>query len=166
MRCRTARVRLNAYLDAELLGAERSRIEEHLHHCGECSEALKRMRGVAAVLEPVPVPPPVPEGFHRRLMARAARSQEQFRRWPVVVGLWPSFSPVMRLAAAAMLMLGIGMGVLMGSDLSRAVAATPQGAAAGDPNAVYGLDYLSEAPDGSLADAYLTLVSASNGRGE
>jgi len=166
MRCRTARRRLNAYLDGELLAAERSRMEEHLDHCEGCRAALERLRGVADALAAASAPPPVPEGFHWRLMARAAQNSEQSRRRPVVVRLWSSFSPAMRLAAAAMLVLGIGLGGLIGWDLSRATAKPPQGVAASDPNAVYGFDYLSEAPGGSLADAYLTLASAANGGGK
>ena len=33
-----------------------------------------------------------------------------------------------------------------------------------EPTAIYNLDYLSDSPKGSLADAYLRLASATNGR--
>ena len=38
--------------------------------------------------------------------------------------------------------------------------------AAADPDVVYGFDYLSDAPGGSLADAYITLASTNNGGGQ
>ena len=166
MWCVKVERKLNAFLDAELTAAERARVEEHLCECASCREALDRLRGVAAALAQAPTPPAVPDGFAERLMARAARRAEQSSHRPVVVRLRPSFSPVMRVAAAAMLTLGIGLGALMGWDLSRTPSKPSRLAAAADINAVYGLDYLSEAPDGSLASVYLTLASAPNGRGK
>ena len=165
MCCRTVERKLNAFLDAELPAAERARVEAHLRECASCRQALDQLRRVAAALAQAPAPPPVPDGFAERLMARAARRAEQASHRPVVVRLWPSFSLAMRVAAAAMLALGIGLGALMGWDMSRTPSKPSQLAAAADPNAVYRLDYLSEAPDGSLAGVYLTLASAANGRG-
>ena len=166
MWCLTVKRKLNALLDAELPAAERARVEEHLHECASCRQALDRLRGVAAALAQAPEPPPVPVRFAERLMATAARRAEQASHRPVVVRLWPSFPPAMRVAAAAMLVLGIGVGVLMGWDLSRTPSKPSRLAAAADLNAVYGLDYLSEAPTGSLADVYLALTSAAKRRGE
>ncbi len=166
MWCVKVERKLNAFLDAELTAAERARVEVHLRECASCREALDRLRGVAAALAQAPAPPPVPDGFAERLMVRAARRAEHTSHRPVVVRLWPSFSPAMRVAAAAMLALGIGLGALMEWDLSRTPSKPSRLAAAADPNAVYGLDYLSEAPDGSLAGVFLALASAANERGE
>jgi len=71
----------------------------------------------------------------------------------------------MRLAAAAMLMLGLGLGALMGIDLTRGAKTRPSLASA-DPDVVYGFNYFSDAPSGSLANAYVTLASANNGGGQ
>jgi anti-sigma factor RsiW len=166
MWCLTVKRKLNALLDAELTAAERTPIKEHLRECASCREALDRLRGVEAALAQTPAPPPVPGGFAERLMARTARRAEQASHRPVVVRLWPSFSPAMRVAAAAMLALGIGLGALMGWNLSRTPSKPSRLAASADPNVVYGVDYLSEAPSGSLADAYLTLASAGNDGGQ
>jgi len=162
MVCRNVRPKLNRYLDGELSAEERSRIEQHLGECKDCSEALEGLCAVAAALAKAPAPPDVPNGFAERVMAHAYR---RTHTRPAVVRLWHSFSPAMRYAAAAVLMLGIGLGALMARGISTD-APEPSGLATADPNEVYGLDYLSEAPGGSLADAYLTLASTDNGGGE
>ena len=162
MRCRDVNSRLNRYLDGELSDQERRAIERHVGTCAACHEALERLHGADAAVLQLPEPPDVPTGFAQRVIARAARRREQR---PLVAPFWQSFSPAMRVAAAAMVMLGLGIGVLMGLDLVRGPA-TPSDVAAADLDAVYGFDYLSDAPGGSLADAYITLASTNNGGGQ
>ena len=65
---------------------------------------------------------------------------------------------MMRAAAAAVLLIGLAAGTLMGWQTSQR-AATSQTMAA-DPVATYGLDYLADAPEGSLAGVYLSLASS------
>jgi len=65
-----------------------------------------------------------------------------------------------KIAAAAVLVFGLAAGSYMGRSMSRTV--TAQTAVQADPLAVYNLDYLADAPSGSLADSYLTLVSATD----
>ena len=70
-------------------------------------------------------------------------------------------------AAAAVLVMGLAIGVLMGRDTWQSPGIQPVGKsqmAQVEPITIYNLDYLTDAPKGSLADAYLTLVSATNGR--
>ena len=162
MRCRNVKSRLNRYLDGELSDQERRAFERHVGVCAACHEALERLRAADAAVLQLAEPPDVPTGFAERVIARAARRRQQR---PLVVPFWKSFSPAMRVAAAAMVMLGLGVGVLMGMDLARGPA-TPSDVAAADPDAVYGFDYLSDAPGGSLADAYTTLASTNNGGGQ
>ena len=162
MRCRNVKSRLNRYLDGELSDQERRAIERHVGTCAACHEALERLRAAEMALSQLPASTDVPSGFAERAVARAARRREQR---PLVAPFWQSFTPAMRVAAAAMLMLGLGLGALMGMDLLRG-SPTPSDVAAADPAAVYGLDYLSDAPGGSLADAYITLASTNNGGGQ
>jgi hypothetical protein len=73
----------------------------------------------------------------------------------------------MRAAAAAMLVVGLLAGLAMGWNTVQAPAAKPSAQAApqGDPLAGYNLDYLGDAPSGSLADGYMALLSGLNGEG-
>jgi anti-sigma factor RsiW len=166
MRCRTVQERLNAFLDSLLQPSERAEMDAHLEGCHKCQAALARLRRLSALLESIPAPP-VPDGFSFRLMQRAHQRQAEPRpsrilTWRPVL-FWREMPAATRVAAAAMLVLAIGLGALMGRDLSS--GPKPAGIAAAEMNDVYALDYLSEAPDGSLADAYLTLASAANGGG-
>jgi len=75
----------------------------------------------------------------------------------------------MRLAAAVVLTVGLGLGTFLGhdtwsskyADLADAGAATPT-----EPTIVYGIDFLTATPHGSLAQAYLTLASGQPERGD
>ena len=162
MHCRNVKSRLNRYLDGELSDQERRAIERHVGACAVCHEALERLRAAGAAVLQLAEPPDVPAGFSHRVIARAAWRREHP---PLVVPFWRSFSPAMRVAAAAMVILGLGIGVLMGLDLVRGPG-TQSDVAAADPDVVYDFDYFSETPGGSLADAYITLASANNGGGQ
>lgn len=162
MDCRKAKRELNRYLDGELPVRDRDHINWHLAECSSCRESLERLRVVGDALGELPEPPDLPAGFAERVIVRAERRLEER---PAVVPFWKSFSPAMRIAAAAVLMLGIGLGALMARSLSTG-ASPPSSLGEADPSEVYGIDYLTEAPGGSLADAYLTLASTGNGGGE
>ncbi len=75
-------------------------------------------------------------------------------------------APAMRYAAAAAVVLGIGLGGVMSWDVSSHSAQPVAPDATADPHLVYRLDALSETPSGSLAHAYLALASDDHGRGE
>jgi len=66
-----------------------------------------------------------------------------------------------KVAAAAVLVFGLAAGSYMGRSVSQTV--TAQTAVQADPLAVYNLDYLADAPEGSLADSYLALASSDRG---
>jgi len=81
-------------------------------------------------------------------------------------GRWVSVPAPMRAAAAAVLILGLAAGAFMARGTfqppaSESVASTQSADA--HVAAVYSLDYLTDAPSGSLAHVYVTLVSAQNG---
>ncbi len=153
MRCEQVRQKLDAYAANELAVGAREQVENHLAACDACRQALARQRELAALLRGVPAPP-VPEGFAARLMAaaseRPAAAPASRWRW------WNSVPVPMRLAAAAVLAISLSLGALMGRGVARGASESAQA----DPTAVYGLDFLADAPSGSLADAYLALASA------
>ncbi|MFW6106933.1 MAG: hypothetical protein ACOC8H_02110 [bacterium] len=69
----------------------------------------------------------------------------------------------MHAAAAAVLVIGLAVGLVMGWTTSPAGQTPPaQATVQADPLDAYNLDYLGDAPSGSLADSYLTLVSATD----
>ena len=169
MHCEKVRQELDAYGTNELTAGAREQVENHLATCDACRQALARQRELAALLRGVPAPP-VPEGLAARLMA-AARERLSARERPVTAHAspwrwWTSVSVPMRLAAAAVLAISLSLGALMGRDVARGFAAAPSASAQADPTAVCNLDFLADAPSGSLAEAYLTLASARAEEGE
>jgi len=162
MNCREIRARLSRYLDGEMSVTERGRMESHVDTCDPCRKALERLQAATEALTQLPAPPGVPQGFAERLRSLAAQRAPM---QPAIVSFHDSLTPPMRFAAAAVLMLGLGLGALLSLDLNRADR-VPKSQATTDPAAAYGLDVLTDAPDGSLADAYLALAGGANGGGE
>lgn len=170
MRCKTVQNKLDRLGGQELAPRMRQRIESHLIHCADCRRFLARQERLASLLTSLPEPPPVPEGFGDRLMTAAL--QRQAVRRPVPGSLWhlrwlsPSESVGRKAAQAAALAGGLLIGVLMGQQTWRSAhPSVPQQAVEPDPVAVYQLDYLTDAPGGSLAQSYLTLTNAPNQNG-
>ena len=170
MRCRRAEDRLDAYLAGELSPPVRGRIEAHLASCENCRGRLDRLAAMAEAFKSA-VAPPVPDGFAQRVML-AARSRRPARAlplqaaWPSPVAAWRAMAVPMRAAAAAVLVAGLGLGVLMGRQTSALgrTPATPSTAAAEAADA-YHLDAFEEAPGGSLAQACLAVAGGFNGEG-
>jgi len=159
MHCEDHRTRLEAYASGRLSPGEREATEAHLQDCEDCTRGLARIDNLAAVLGQVRTPP-VPTGFAARLMATGRNREIPMTAagW-TPVPWWRQLSMPMRAAAAAMLIVGLGLGLVMGRAATLSpVRATPVTAQA-DALDTYNLDYLSEAPAGSLADSYLTLVA-------
>ncbi len=162
MNCRNTRAQLSRYLDGEMSVTERGRIENHVNACELCRNALERLQCVSEALSRLPAAPEVPQGFAEQLRGLAA---QRVPVQPSIVSFRDLLMPPMRFAAAAVLMLGLGLGAVLSLDLNRA-GGTPESQTATDPAAVYQLDVLSDAPGGSLADAYLALASGSNKGGK
>ena len=162
MNCRTAQSKLNRYLDGELPVRDRDHVERHLRECPSCRSELERLRVVADAMATLPEPPEVPAGFAERVVNRAA--QDMGRRGQALM-FWQSVSPPMRIAAAAMIVLGVCLGALMSRDLLRGRDPAPD-VAVTELDTSYGFDYLTDAPEGSLADSYLALAAGADGGGK
>jgi len=168
MRCEKVRVKIDAYLTGELSPQDHAAVEEHTKACDSCRAAVVTARKLTRLGQAASVPP-IPEGFAQRLRAlarqRIARPTPLAATWNPAAW-WRTVSMPMRAAAAAVLVVGLATGVLMGWDTGQAAAAQPAPLVSqSDPLAVYNMDYLTDAPNGSLAESYLALVSDSNGRG-
>jgi len=170
MRCKAVRNKLDRLSRQELAPRMRERVEAHLSACADCRRHLAAQERLAVLLTSLAKPPTVPEGFGDRLMAAA--SQRQAGRQSVPGSLWrlrwlsPPASVGRKAAQAAALAGGLLIGVLMGQQTWRSAHwSIPQQAIEPDPVAVYELDYLTDAPGGSLTQSYLMLTNAPNHNG-
>jgi len=148
--CGKMQGRLNAYLDGELPLTEQKSVEEHLRSCPVCRERVQQAVRLAALLASIPVPE-VPPDLAERIRAMA----RQRRRRVIWGGWWREASTPMRAAASLVLAVALTLGTLMSWKITQ--PDPPLVAAAFD----YGLDSFAGAPDGSLEQAYLTLLSSS-----
>lgn len=162
MSCRKVKALLNRHLDGETSKEENRIIKSHLSECAPCREVLMRLCAVDRLLMQSPVPPKVPDDFANRVIARA---EQHYNLNFAVLQFRQSFSPALRVAAALTLIIGLGIGGLMSLNLTEAQAKQSKPETK-EIMRNYGLDYFTETPEGSLADAYLTLASTGNGKGE
>lgn len=105
---------LSAYLDGEVGGAERARIEAHLGTCADCRAHLESLRcSVALVqgLDPVSAPGGFQAAVHTRVTASAAAKQSPSLRWDALPR--PRLSWKAAGAVAAILLIGLFSGNLL-----------------------------------------------------
>jgi len=161
--CSRVRRQLGAYLDGELSQNRRTAVERHVVRCKSCriaSESLHRLERALRIVEV----PPAPPSLAWQIMAKAREHQNaEMERNVIRLGhRLPTSRPwTFKIAAAAVLVFGLAAGSYMGRSVSQTV--TTQTAVQADPLAVYNLDYLADAPEGSLADSYLALASSDRG---
>jgi anti-sigma factor RsiW len=165
MRCEDLQRNLVNYANGGIRPDEREAIEAHVRSCPACGAVLAQMDPVAAVLVQSQVPP-IPLGFTERAITRARYPITRPRVTWSPVRWWRAASSPMRGAAAAALVLGFLGGWMMGREAVR----TPGGGAAvavspPDPLEGYNPEFLGDAPEGSLANSYLALVSSRDGEG-
>jgi anti-sigma factor RsiW len=163
MRCEKVRLKIDAHVSGELAPRVRAAVEEHLAACDGCRQAAATAERLVALGQALTAPP-VPDGFAERVQAlarwRTARPALTAPNWSPAAW-WRMVSMPMRAAAAAVLVGGLAGGVLMGRSTWQTPAGSPaQRALPADPLAPYNVDYLTDAPDGSLAEGYLSLVSS------
>ena len=167
MRCEEVQSRLPAYSSGELPTGVREVVQTHLGGCAACQAAMAHIDALAAVLAGAQTPP-VPAGFAARVMVRARshRSAAVSAGWNPLTR-WRLASAPMQAAAAAVLLVGLGAGLLMGWTFDPAVM-SPGNAeitSQADTLDTYQFEYLGDAPGGSLAGSYLALVSTDDGEG-
>jgi len=168
MRCGEVLERLAAFSSGEFPTDIRRAMQTHLAECAACRAALARVDALAGVLASTRTPP-VPAGLAARVMeaARSRRTSAAPVGWNPL-RWWRLASAPMHAAAAAVLVIGLSVGLVMGWTSAPAVVArdTAQPASQIAPLDAYQLDYLGEAPAGSLVRSYLALLSGQNGEGQ
>ena len=167
--CLRVRRQLSAYLDGELSRNRRTAVERHLVRCRSCHAALENLRRLERALQIVEVPSAGPNLAWRimteareRQNTQAERSAIRLHRVLPTSRIW-----AFRSAAAAVLVFGLAVGLYMGWSGGRSMsqAVTARTSTHTDPLDAYNLDYLGDAPVGSLTDSYLALASTRNGEG-
>src|SRR5437773_6649505 len=117
MECSDFALRLDDLLDGRLHALGRKSIEEHLGRCPDCRQ---RYEHAMAVLEAVRKlsPPALHPGFIDQALSRATR--------PAAGAARPKWRPVLGMALAASLVLGVALGVFFATrpDPVQAVALT------------------------------------------
>jgi anti-sigma factor RsiW len=160
MRCEYVRKQLTAFCSGELSPDVYQAVQSHLAKCLACRAALTRIDVLSGVLASAQMPP-VPPGFATRIMAAVRQQQaEHLPDWNLL-RWWQLTSAPMHAAAVAVLVIGLTIGLMIGPTTSPSNGQTETSAPA-DPVAVYDAVYLYDAPAGSLADSYLSLVVATN----
>jgi anti-sigma factor (TIGR02949 family) len=162
MRCNQVRDKLSAFVDHEVSRPLSDQIEEHLSECGECRQVYARLQAVAGLLDHSSTVPPVPEKLAARVLELAARPDSSPRsRDNSLLRRWRRVSVPMRIAAAVVFIVGLSTGALMGHVVGQSATswATAGPSTTDDPVTAYNLNYLGATQDGSVADAYLTLVA-------
>lgn len=166
MNCQDMQNRISDYLDGRLSRAERDVVKTHLKECPFCSAALAVVDPVADVLlrsEDLVVPPDLADITMAAARRRVRR--EQPASWSLLS--WWRLAPVsLQAAAVGVLVIGLGLGFVLGKSTAISIAPEATITSQEDPLEVYQLDYLGDAPSGSLTDTYLALITTGNQGGQ
>lgn len=138
----------------ELSADEHERLAAHLAQCPQCRAQLLADDPLLATLLAAPLPPQAID-LSARLVAAAAPELAQRRRAGSGQRWWASLSPGLRLATAALWMLGLGVGWWLSTEALEAQAAAAQSQ---EPTATVSL--LAGKTPGSLVASYDTLLAA------
>jgi len=161
MDCKDFAEHLHAYVDGIVPPVIGAAMQAHAAACPACCGEVEALAQLGIVLRAAAPLPPVPEGFSGRVMARAAARKApaplRLLRWVPSFEWWQEMARPTRAAAAAALVFGLALGAVMGWDANRTSRSPSPAAAPPDALAAYNLDYLAEAPAGSLAQVVLAL---------
>ena len=164
MNCRKVRQKLNAYMDGELPSKKREDVRTHLDECTSCAQAFGRLQKLGLTLKGVSIPN-VPEDLTLKVLAQARERLLSSRRKSFLNRLWPNWwaaeAPVMRAAAALMLIMGLAIGSALGWHINKRSKNLTSFRSAYDMDleAYYNLDFLGGTPLGSIEQVCLTIVS-------
>ncbi len=163
MTCEHIRKNLFAYLDHELPEPVLGEIQSHLETCSACQAILDQHRKLASVLLETPAPQ-TPEDLSQRILAQAIQHPTQQITDLPISRKWHTGIFAQRVAAAAVLVIGLSLGTLMGRSTWKKPTPPPneQLVSLTDPIETYNFDYLTSAPQGSMEQAFLTLTSLSD----
>ncbi len=150
--CRRFKRPLGRYVDGAVSSAMRADIEAHLAGCAACRQEVDALAELGGVLRGGISPGQVPEAFASRVVARASTASAQ----PKVVSLpwiqnqewWYAAAWPVRTAAAAVLVIGLAVGGLMGWDLGQDGESVASVEGESNGLAAYSLDYLGDVPEG------------------
>ncbi len=161
MRCQDVQNQLRAFSIGELPKDVRQTIQAHVSACEACRAELVKIDPLAGVLAATQSPP-IPSVFTARVlvMARQRLETDHIEPWNLI-RWWRVASAPMHAAAAAVMVLGLTIGLLMGTA-SGLLSSQAVGQMQSAPVDAYLLDSLGEAPGGSLADSYLALAATTS----
>ncbi len=168
MRCAKVRRKLGALLDRELDPTAAGELRGHIESCPSCRSALEELERVESFLGDALAPPHVP-GFAARLADEARRRATESRMIreaePLPSGFGSPSTILMRVAAALVFAVGLTLGSLMGWSTWRGQTpeSRPAAVAEADPLGVYSADCLTDAPEGSLTEAYMSVLTSPAG---
>lgn len=158
MKCSDFKKAVSRYADGEMSETAHVTMQQHADKCSACRRLVQEIHRLSAVLA-TDHAPDVPLGFADAVMrrARAIGKPQRVATISYLPTWWHAMTRPARIAAAAMLALGVGLGALMGWDTSQ-VQKSSLGAVKPDLAAQYSLEYFEDAPAGSLAQVYLALA--------
>ncbi|MEO0019957.1 MAG: zf-HC2 domain-containing protein [candidate division WOR-3 bacterium] len=111
MKCAKVKRMLSSFLDGELKGKAKLDLEAHLTQCSDCRNELAGLKADRELLSSVSVPELSPY-FLTRTVARIRELNDQ-KEW-----VWAR-RLVYQAGAAVLVLLGIGLGLFLGSNLAQ-----------------------------------------------
>jgi anti-sigma factor RsiW len=167
MHCRYVKQKLDRYVQGDLPEPMSKKVEQHLHKCRNCADTLSRIKKLEGLFEDTPRPP-VPEGFSERLM-QCARQRQYLQQSPepIIIRIWGWFdrTGLKKSVAAAGVIIGLSVGLLMGLQTSRQYQqkqTVNQIASGSGLIDTFRFDYLTEAPENSLSQVYVQMIAGKN----
>ncbi|MBC8441855.1 MAG: zf-HC2 domain-containing protein [Deltaproteobacteria bacterium] len=154
--CNKIRQKLSAYQDGEVSQNQRESIDAHLRHCDACKNDLAALGQTTQLINSLPQILPDP-GFTQRVM----RSVADTSIWNRLLGKPLRLFPVPS-AAAAMIMIGLLTGTLLGNLLIQNPSFS---LGQSSPNyfdreiTLASMTVFDAVPQGSIADGYFNMVA-------